>query len=184
MGTTANLALPYPEDEDLVRLGANDMQELAEAVDAELWAPALRLRCANEDTVDAGDRGDIVSYDPATLVDPVLFIRGAWTFEDTESLIIPPTLGVYLVVVEHSKPITETAAVIAIETRVSAAAHATAVIWSQEIVTVADVADIVRLVHTAIVVVDAVDTGIQVGVNAPSTTNGSGSISIHRLSGF
>lgn len=181
MGITAKYLIPYPESEDLVKDGASNMQEIAEQLEAELLAPALRLRCDNAATVDGGDRGDIVSYDTSSLTG-VFLQRGSWTFEDDGSLLIPPTTGIYLVVASFLKPIDRDTATVKIETRVSGAALSTSIIWAQTLHVSPDDTDVVSLVTPAVVIVDAADVGFQIGVDADASTTGSGTVSIHRLS--
>lgn len=181
MGVTTGLGLPYPDPEDLVYLGPNNFQDLAEAAEAEILAPALRLRADNAATVDATDRGDIVSFDTASLTFPFI-ARGGWTFEDSGSLLIPPTTGIYLVIGQVSKPLDRSSTTCKIETRVSGAAHSTAIIWANpEDITGAN-SDVIRLVTPGIVLIDAPDVGIQLGIDADSTTNGSCQIAAYRLS--
>lgn len=98
MGVTTR-GLPYPEPEDFVYQAPNDFQELAEAIDGDLQdldtgAPLLAL------TGTAGDPdsdGRLV-WDTGSPVRT----RGAWTYPSGGRLVIPPTPGLYLVVVDYT----------------------------------------------------------------------------------
>lgn len=92
MGVTTR-GLPYPEPEDLVYLGANDFQELAEAIDAQLEdlasPPSITLQ-GSTDNPDADSR--------VVWADPSVRQRGVWSWTPSGGhLIVPPKPGLYFV---------------------------------------------------------------------------------------
>lgn len=115
MGTTTFFGIPYPEDEDLVTLGANAMQALAEQVDTSLkddidLRPYVQL-FGDGNAVSGTGR---VGWDVGA---PILS-RGGWTYTNSNRLILPPEPGLYLV--STTLPVDSgSASTTRIETRVS-----------------------------------------------------------------
>lgn len=116
MGTTTNFEIPYPEDEDLVTLGANAMQALAEQVDT-IVRDDIDLRAY----VQLFGDGNAVSATGRVgwAVGTPILSRGSWTYANSNRLILPPEPGLYLVSATIPVDVAATGASLRIETRVS-----------------------------------------------------------------
>jgi hypothetical protein len=192
MGTTANFGIRYPESEDLVIDGANDMQSLAEDVDAALLdartTPVIML---SGDGTDPDDPNYWLRWETGTPV----HTRGTWTFPSGDVLIVPPEPGVYLVTLNHhfdegsfgfgpDGPVTIHAF---LETRVEGAAQGTAVVFQRSSMEYPSQTVTPRLHIAGLAWVDDTpDLGIQARIVCDETLGSAGDagarLQIHQLS--